>query len=326
MVSWITKKISDLKSSSLAKKILKKMPTFSFQEKELNPWTSCCDGPVLKSDLFSKTNLGVCPKCNRHHIINAKQRLDIFFSGESNYRILNIPIDENLDDPLRFESMGIKYIDKLKATRKRSGDCAIKFAVGKLSNGVEIVAGAMSFDHFGGSVGVHEGNAIIHGVTYAMQNKNPLIIFPSGGGQRLQESLFSLFQMTKTTQIISEFKKLDPSLPYILCYTGPVLGGISASFASPSLADVTFAEKDSIVGFAGRRVVEATSRTTLSSEFQKPESLKKNGQCDEILNRKDINETVTNLLSILLKKNELKTADAESNEDREVTKKITTTA
>ena len=96
--------------------------------------------------------------------------------------------------------------------------------------------------------------------------------------------------------------------------------------ASPSLADFTFAEKDSIVGFAGRRVVEATSRTTLSPEFQRPESLKKNGFCDEILNRKDINETVTNLLSILLKKNELKTADAESNEDREVTKKITTTA
>ena len=89
-MNWITKKISELKSSSLAKKILKKMPTFSFQEKELNPWTSCCDGPILKSDLFSKTNLGVCPKCDRHHIINAKQKLNICFKGESNYRILDI--------------------------------------------------------------------------------------------------------------------------------------------------------------------------------------------------------------------------------------------
>ena len=93
------------------------MPTFSFQEKELNPWTSCCDGPILKSDLFSKTNLGVCPKCDRHHIINSKQKLDICFKGENNYRILDIPIDESLDDPLQFSSMGIKYIDKLKATR-----------------------------------------------------------------------------------------------------------------------------------------------------------------------------------------------------------------
>ena len=292
----------------------------SMTQLDSSPWTTCCEGPILKSDL--KKNLWVCPKCNKHHRIDCKDRFDVFF-GENNYKILDIPIDKSLDDPLQWVDQ-VPYIEKLKAARKKTGqNCAVQFAVGTLENGIEVTVGAMSFSFLGASVGIHEGETILAGVDHAIKNKTPLIFFPCGGGQRMYESAYALSQMTRTTLAISEYKKTK--LPYIVCFVSPCYGGITASFASVS--DICCSEPNALVGFAGQRIIKAqTPGEMMEPDFQQSQSLLKLGFLDFLTERKDINKTIANLLSILLKKNELKTADAESNEDRKITRKIASSA
>ena len=312
-MNWIKKKISEIKAS--AKKIIKKMPAFS--EIEASPWMSCeCSGPILKSEM--RKSLFVCPKCNKHHRIDCRERFNSFF-GSNNYKILDIPIDKSFDDPLKWVDQK-PYIEKLKAARKKTQqNCAVEFAVGKLENGIEVTVGAMSFSFLGASVGIHEGNTILAGVNSAIENKTPLIFFPCGGGQRLHESLFALSQMSRTTVAILHYRKTN--LPYIVCFTDPTSGGITGSFAS--LGDINLAEPNCMIGFAGPRVIRATvPDQTLKEDFQKSESVLKHGFVDHIVERKDIKKTITNLLSILLKKNELKTFDEESSENKESPKKV----
>ena len=316
-MNWIIKKISEIKAS--AKKIIRKMPAFS--EIEASPWMSCeCSGPVLKSEM--RKLLFVCSKCNKHHRIDCKERFNSFF-GDGNYNILDISIDKSYDDPLNWVDK-MPYIEKLKAARKKTGqNCAVQFAIGKLENGVEVTVGVMSFSFLGASVGIHEGNTILEGVNSAIENKTPLIFFPCGGGQRLHESLFALSQMSRTTLAISDYKKTN--LPYIVCFTDPTSGGITGSFAS--LGDINLAEPNCMIGFAGPRVIRATvPDQIIKDDFQKSESVLKHGFVDYIVQRKDIKKTITNLLSILLKKNELKTSDEEANENREPASKIASTS
>ena len=132
------------------------MPSFS--EIEASPWMSCeCSGPILKSEM--RKSLFVCPKCNKHHRIDCRERFNSFF-GSNNYKILDIPIDKSFDDPLKWVDQK-PYIEKLKAARKKTQqNCAVEFAVGKLENGIEVTVGAMSFSFLGGSVGIHEGNTL----------------------------------------------------------------------------------------------------------------------------------------------------------------------
>jgi len=311
-MNWITKKISELKAS--AKRVIKKMPTFS--EVQASLWISTECGPVLKSDL--KSNLFQCPKCNKNQrIVLAKDRFDIFF-GENNYEILDIPIDKSLDDPLKWIDPEKPYIERLKQARKKTGtNCAVQFAVGKLKNEIQVTCGAISFTFIGGSIGIHEGNTILAGIDHAIKNKTPLVFFACGGGQRMYESAFSLQQMTRTSLKVTEFK--NSGLPYISFLVDPCYGGITASFV---WGDCVFSEKNASIGFAGPVIIKAqTPGEIIDDSFQQSESLLKLGFVDGIFERKDLNEKVGNLLSILLKKNELKTFDAESNQDREITKK-----
>jgi len=302
-MNWIKTKISELKKR--VKKVFKKMPSFS--EMQASPWISTECGPVLKSEL--KKNLFKCPKCNKNQrIVNAKDRFDVFF-GEGNYEIINIPIDKSMDDPLKWVDQK-PYIQRLKEARnKTNSNCAVEFAVGKLINGIEVTCGAISFAHLGGSIGLHEGNTILAGIDKAIEKKTPLIFFPCGGGQRMYESAIALQQMTRTSLKVSEFKQTG--LPYISCFVDPLFGGITASFV---WGDICFAEPGALVGFAGQRIIRAqTPGEIIDDSFQKSESLLEHGFCDAIIERDVLNEKIGNLCSILLKRDELKTENAEEN-------------
>ena len=273
------------------KRVLKKRPTK--EEVENSNWTSCCKGPILKKDL--EENLWVCNLCGKHHRINSRQRFDIFF-GKDNYEILKTPIPK--DDPLNW-SDSKKYTDRLKEARKKTNqDCAVMIARGQV-NGINITAGANNFEFMGGSVAAAEGEAIITGIQHAIDNKNPFVFFPCGGGQRMHESAISLSQMTKTTLAVNELKKNN--LPYIVCFTDPTAGGITASFAM--LGDVHFAESGALIAFAGKKVVQATVKEELPEHFQKAEYVRECGFVDIIVERKDLQQKISSLLSILLKKN-----------------------
>ena len=273
------------------KKVLKKRP--SKEEIESSDWTSCCKGPILKKEL--EKNLWVCDSCGKHHRISCRQRFDIFF-GKNNYEILKTPIPK--DDPLDWKDSK-KYIDRLKEARKKTNqDCAVMIARGQI-NGISITAGAINFDFIGGSIASAEGEAIITGIQHAIDNNNPFVFWPSGGGQRMMESPIALAQMTRTTLAINELKKNN--IPYIVCFTDPTAGGITASFAM--LGDITLAEPNCLIAFAGRRVIQATVKEDLPENFQRSEYVQECGFVDLIIERKDLQEKIGSLLSILLKKN-----------------------
>ena len=294
------------------KRVLKKRPTK--EEIESSDWTSCCKGPVLKKEL--EENLWVCNSCGKHHRISSRQRFDIFF-GKNNYEIIKTPIPK--DDPLGFVDSK-KYTDRLKDARKKTNqDCAVMIARGNV-NGINITAGAINFDFIGGSIGSAEGEAIITGIQHAIDNNNPFVFFPCGGGQRMMESPIALAQMTRTTLAVSELKKNN--IPYIICFTDPTAGGITASFAM--LGDITLAEPNSLIAFAGRRVIQATVKEDLPENFQRAEYVQKCGFVDLIVERKDLQKKISSLLSILLKKNSdinIKISDETSEANFETTAK-----
>ena len=294
------------------KRVLKKRPTK--EEIESSDWTSCCKGPVLKKEL--EENLWVCNSCGKHHRISSRQRFDIFF-GKNNYEIIKTPIPK--DDPLGFEDSK-KYTDRLKDARKKTNqDCAVMIARGNV-NGINITAGAINFDFIGGSIGSAEGEAIITGIQHAIDNNNPFVFFPCGGGQRMMESPIALAQMTRTTLAVSELKKNN--IPYIICFTDPTAGGITASFAM--LGDITLAEPNSLIAFAGRRVIQATVKEDLPENFQRAEYVQECGFVDLIVERKDLQKKISSLLSILLKKNSdinIKISDETSEANFETTAK-----
>ena len=165
-------------------------------------------------------------------------------------------------------------------------------------DGIEITAGAINFDFIGGSVGAAEGEAIIYGVQHAIDNQTPYVFFPCGGGQRMFESPIALANMTRTTLAINELKKNN--LPYLVCFTDPTAGGITASFAM--LGDIHFAEPGCLIAFAGKRVIQATVKEELSADFQTSEFVEKHGFVDRVIQRKDIKKEISTLLSILLKR------------------------
>tara|TARA_B100000029_G_scaffold290354_1_gene283958 strand:- start:323 stop:1258 length:936 start_codon:yes stop_codon:yes gene_type:complete len=288
-MNWISK-IKKF-GESIKKNINKKFPTKS--ETESSAWTSCCKGPILKSDL--EENLFVCPNCNKHHRISPVQRFDIIF-GKNNYKILKTPVPK--DDPLEWTDTK-SYKDRLKDARKKTKqDSAVMIAKGNLS-GIETTVGATNFEFIGGSSGSAETEAIIYGVQHAIDNQTPFIFWPCGGGQRMFESPIALAGMTKTTLAINELKKNN--LPYLICFTDPTAGGITASFAM--LGDIQFSEPGALIAFAGRRVVQATVKEELPPDFQTAEFLLKHGFVDRIVERKKLTTEIGLLLSILLNKN-----------------------
>ena len=308
-MNWITKV---LRIGEKIKSAIKKRP--SKEEIENSDWTTCCKGPVLKKEL--EQNLWVCDSCNKHHRINCRQRFDIVF-GKNNYEILKTPIPQ--DDPLKWVDSK-PYKERLKTARKKTGqDSAIMIIKAKIKN-IDVTVGAFDFAFIGGSVGAAEGEAIIYGVQHAIDNKQPFILFTASGGMRMFESLIALSQMTRVTLAINELKKNN--LPYIVVLCDASAGGTVASFGM--LGDVTFAEPGATVAFAGKRVIQATIKEELPSDFQTSEYVEKHGFIDCVIERKDLSEKIGSILSILLKKNS--DIISELNETTEDTRTLTKAA
>ena len=277
-------------------------------------WTSCCRGPILKKDL--EQNLWVCPDCNKHHRIKPSQRFDILF-GKNNYEIFKTPIPK--DDPLGFVDSK-PYKERLKSARKKTGlECSMVVAEGSI-NQIKVTAIASDFDFMGASIGAAEGEAFLYAAQHAIENKRPLLMVATGGGMKMQESLISLSQMTRTTLAINEVKAAG--LPYIVLMADPVAGGITASYAM--LGDLHIAEPGALIAFAGARVIQGTVKEELPEGFQKSEYVQKTGFVDLIVERKDLVSKIGTLLSILLKQNSV--ISSEQNETSEDSQSLTRAA
>ena len=291
-MNWITKFIKP-KIASLFKK--------KTSDSEHGLWTTCeCKNLIYKEDL--QNNLNCCPKCGSHHKLSCDERFQIFFD-EKKFKILQTPMPK--DDPLKFVD-NKKYVDRLKSARKitKQND-AVAIATGKVKN-IQITVGAQDFRFIGGSFGAASGEAFIHGVQHAIDNKNPFIFFSCSGGQRMMESSIALMQMSRTVLAVNELKKHN--LPYIVVLTNPTTGGVTASWAM--LGDILIAEPKATIGFAGRRVIQDTVRETLPEEFQTAEYVKDHGGIDLVVERKNLRNTIGTLLSVLLKK-----AETQANTD-----------
>ena len=295
-MNWITKFIKP-KIASLFKK--------RTSENEEFLWTTCeCKNLIYKEDL--ENNLNCCPKCGSHHKLSCEERFKIFFDDKE-FEILKTP--QPKDDPLNFVDKK-KYTERLNSARKitKQSD-AVAIATGKLNN-ISITVGSQDFRFIGGSFGAASGEAFIHGVQHAIDNKTPFIFFSCSGGQRMMESSIALMQMSRTVLAVSELKKNN--LPYIVVLTNPTTGGVTASWAM--LGDVLIAEPKATIGFAGRRVIQDTVRETLPSNFQTSEYIKDNGVIDIVVERHLLRSTIGTLLTVLLKKEETQANNHLSND------------
>ena len=303
-MNWITKFIKP-KIKSLFKKRL------SDNKEAL--WSTCeCKNLIYKDDLFN--NLSVCPSCGFHHKLTCEERFKIFFDNKE-YEILETPLPK--DDPLKFP----KYSEKLKQSREKTKQSdAILIADGKLNN-TRITVGAQNFNFIGGAVGAASGEAFIHAVQHAINNKTPFIFFSCSGGQKMQEGAIALMQMTRTVLAVNELKKNN--LPYIVVMTNPTTGGVSASFAT--LGDILIGEPKSVIAFAGRRVIQNTVKEELPEDFQTAEFVKDHGGIDLVIERKYLRSTISTLISILLNKKEVQNI-SERNDATELSNKIKKTS
>ena len=293
-MNWITKFIKP-KISSLFKKRSSKV--------EENLWTTCsCKNLIYKEDMDA--NQKVCPKCGEHHKLTCRERFETFFDNKE-FELIETPLPK--DDPLNFIDKK-KYTDRLKSARELTGqNDAVLIAKGKVQ-GIDVVTGAQDFRFIGGSFGAASGEAFIAGAQNAIENNFPYIFFSCSGGQRMHESSIALMQMSRTALAVNELKKKN--IPFIVVLTNPTTGGVTASWAM--LGDILIGEPKSVIGFAGRRVIQDTVRETLPDDFQTAEYVKDHGGLDLIVERKYLNSTIGTLLNVLLKKAEAQ-AKKESN-------------
>ena len=293
------------------KQVLKKQPKTS----EDSLWTTCtCQNLISKDELYK--NFFICPRCETHQKISPENRFRIFFdNGE--YEVLKTPSVP--DDMLNFVDTK-KYTDRLAAARKLTKQKeAMMIATGKLK-GINITVGAQNFSFIGGSVGVASGESFIYSIQHAIDNSNPLCFYICSGGIRMQDSSIGLQQMARMVLALNELKK---TLPYIVILTNPSFGGVTASIGM--LGDIIIAEPKAKCGFAGARVIEQTIGETLPEGFQTAEYVKDHGGIDLVISRKDLRDTIGNLITILLKKNKVTSTEA-SNENQEDPPRIASTA
>ncbi|MGA0936862.1 MAG: acetyl-CoA carboxylase, carboxyltransferase subunit beta [Sedimenticolaceae bacterium] len=257
-------------------------------------WTKCpsCEAVLYRNEL--ERNGDVCPKCDHHMRINARRRLDLFLDAEG-----RVEIAENLEsaDPLKFKDSK-KYRDRVVSAQKATGEKdALIVMRGTLHNN-PVVAAAFEFSFMGGSMGSVVGERFVRAVNAALENNCPLVCFATSGGARMQESLFSLMQMAKTSAALNRLSKRG--LPFISVLTDPTMGGVSASFAM--LGDLNVAEPNALIGFAGPRVIEQTVREKLPEGFQRSEFLLEKGAIDMIVDRREMRDRLSNVLMMLMQK------------------------
>jgi acetyl-CoA carboxylase carboxyl transferase subunit beta len=255
-------------------------------------WVKCpaCSAQLYRAEL--KRNCQVCPKCDHHLRIAARERL-AFFLDEGT----ELEIGDGIEpvDPLKFRDSK-RYRDRLNEHQKKTGEKdALVVMAGELKS-LPVVASAFEFGFIGGSMGSVVGERFVRGIRRAIEDRRPFVSFAASGGARMQEALLSLMQMSKTSTAIAMLG--EAGLPYVSVVTDPTLGGVSASLAM--LGDVNVAEPGSLVGFAGPRVIEQTVGETLPEGFQRAEFLLEKGALDMIVDRRQMRDAIASLLTKLL--------------------------
>jgi acetyl-CoA carboxylase carboxyl transferase subunit beta len=256
-----------------------------------NLWVKCPESGQLVFHKDLEANQMVVPGSGYHMRISTKARLATLFDAGA-YDDIALP--EPPADPLKFRDEK-RYTDKLREARAKTGLIdAVKIAVGRLE-GQTVTVGVQDIEFMGGSLGTAAGEAVIKGMEVAVERKTPFIIFTASGGARMQEGMFSLMQMPRTTIAVQRLRAAR--LPYIVVLTNPTTGGVSASYAM--LGDVHIAEPGALIGFAGPRVIEQTMREKLPAGFQRAEFLKDHGMVDMIVPRTDMRATLGRLCRLL---------------------------
>jgi acetyl-CoA carboxylase carboxyl transferase subunit beta len=256
-------------------------------------WSKCpkCDSVLYRTDL--EANAEVCPKCEYHNRISARERLDFLLDEKGRKEI---GADVQPVDPLKFKDTK-KYDDRIKASQKEVGETdALIVMKGSIKN-VPVVAASFEFKFMGGSMGSVVGERFVRGVQEAIKTKSAFICISASGGAGMQEGLFSLMQMAKTSAALTKLS--EAGLPYISVLTDPTMGGVSASFAM--LGDIIVAEPQALIGFAGPRVIEQTVRETLPDGFQRAEFLVDHGAVDIIIDRRQMRDKLSVLIAGLMK-------------------------
>ena len=265
--------------------------SFLRRETPENLWVKCPESGQLVFHKDLEANLFVVPGSGFHMRIAPKARLASLFDDGVYEDIAtpDVPVD-----PLKFRDVK-RYADRLKENRLKTGtQDAVKLAAGRL-DGLPIVAAVQDFEFMGGSLGMAAGEAIITGMLAAVQRRSPFILFTASGGARMQEGMFSLMQMPRTTVAVQRLRAAG--LPYIVVLTNPTTGGVTASYAM--LGDVQIAEPGAVIGFAGARVIEQTIRERLPQGFQRAEYLKDHGMVDMVVPRLDMRATLARICAIL---------------------------
>jgi acetyl-CoA carboxylase carboxyl transferase subunit beta len=256
-------------------------------------WLKCpsCDNVLYAEEL--RKNLAVCPKCDHHMRWGGRERVDSLLDAEGRYEI---GIDTLPIDILKFKD-NRKYPDRLKEAMEGTGETDALVVMGGAIHTIPVVVSCFEFDFMGGSMGSVVGERFVRGVQTAIEQRVPYICITASGGARMQEGLFSLMQMAKTTASLTKLSAVG--MPFISVLTDPTMGGVSASFAF--LGDVVIAEPKALVGFAGPRVIEQTVREKLPEGFQRAEFLLEKGAIDMIVDRRRLREEIARLLALLLK-------------------------
>lgn len=255
-------------------------------------WLKCenCKEIIYKNEV--EKNLKVCPKCDYHFRISARERLTLIVDEGG---LIEINPEITSIDPLNFKDT-ISYKDRVKENQKRSGLKEAIITCEALINDSPVMVAIMDFSFLGGSMGSAVGEKIVRAAELAIEKKKACFItVASSGGARMQEGIFSLMQMAKVSAAIGRLK--DTGMPFISILSDPTFGGVTASFAM--LGDIIIAEPKSLIGFAGPRVIEQTIKQQLPEDFQRAGFLLEHGMVDMVVNRKDLKKTLATLIGYL---------------------------
>ncbi|SDI75158.1 acetyl-CoA carboxylase, carboxyltransferase subunit beta [Paraburkholderia phenazinium] len=255
-------------------------------------WLKCpaCETVLYRNDF--EANLHVCPKCSHHMPIGARERLDHLLDAEGRREIGReiLPVD-----PLKFKDKR-PYPDRLSEALENTGETDALVVMSGSMHSIPVVAACFDFSFMAGSMGSAVGERFVRGVREALEQRAPFICISASGGARMQESVYSLMQMAKTTAILTRLA--DARLPFISVLTDPTTGGVSASFAF--LGDVVLAEPKALIAFTGERVIEQTVRETLPEGYQRPEFLLERGAIDMIVDRREMRTEIARLIALLM--------------------------
>lgn len=252
-------------------------------------WSQCtsCNAVLYKVELDRQ--ISVCPKCDHHMRISARKRIDSFLDqGER----LELGEEFEAQDILKFKDSK-RYKDRISAAQKLTGEKDAMVVMKGELHGIPVVVAAFEFAFLGGSMASVVGARFVKGVEYCLEHNTPFICFSASGGARMQEALFSLMQMAKTSAALA--KMSEKGLPYVSVLTDPTMGGVSASLAM--LGDINVAEPKALIGFAGPRVIEQTVREKLPEGFQRSEFLLEKGAIDLIVDRREMRATLARMLA-----------------------------